>query len=321
MLTRLDPKVARDVTTGLTATPKQLPAYLFYDEVGSELYERITELEEYYPTRTERKILVQHAHAQVALMRGDGQEPLHLVELGAGSASKTTLILKTLVEQQGGGIYLPIDVSASALEQAVTRLHQELPAIEVRPFVGQHLQALDTIEALGGRTWVLFIGSSVGNLEDHEASSLLGAIGKRLRPGGGLLLGTDLRKSPAVLVPAYDDRGGVTAAFNLNMLSHINRICEGDFEPSAFRHVAVWNEEASRIEMHLESLRDQVVQLRGLNLTVSLEAQERIHTESSIKYDLRRVDGILEAAGFRRKQTFTDDAGLFGVHLAEVVSR
>lgn len=320
MPTPLEPKIAQDIALGLTATPKQLPPYLFYDAAGSELYERITELEEYYPTRTERAILTEHAQTLVRLMRGADTSdlPLHLVELGAGSASKTTLLLQALVEQQGQCTYLPIDVSGSALEQASLRLRQELPAVTVQPFVGQHLEALDAIEALGGRTWVLFIGSSVGNLEDEQAIALFKAIRQRLQPGGGLLLGTDLRKSPAVLVPAYDDREGVTAAFNLNMLSHVNRLCDGTFDPAQFRHVALWNEAASRIEMHLESLRAQEVTLRALSLTLSFQAHERIHTESSIKYDLPRVDSLFEPAGFKRKQTFTDAAGLFGVHLAEV---
>lgn len=320
MTTPLDPKIAQDITLGLTASPKRLPPYLFYDAAGSELYERITELDEYYPTRTERAIFATYADELVRLMRGEGtsSQPLNLVELGAGSASKTTLLLKALVVQQGECTYLPIDVSASALEQACLRLHEELPAVTVQPFVGQHLQALDAIQALGGRTWVLFIGSSMGNLADEEAIVLLKAIQQRLPLGGGLLLGTDLRKSPAVLVPAYDDREGVTAAFNLNILTHVNQLCDGTFEPSQFRHVALWNEADSRIEMHLESLQAQEVQLRALSLTFSFQAHERIHTESSIKYDLARVDRVLEQAGFKRKRTFTDAAGLFGVHLADV---
>jgi L-histidine Nalpha-methyltransferase len=311
--------MAEDVRRGLSSTPKSLPAYLFYDDEGSRLYEQITELDEYYPTRTERAILARHASDIVRRVRIDATEPLRIVELGAGTATKTTLLLEAVVAEQGECVFLPVDVSGAALDEATERLSRELPAVDVRPFVGRHEAAFDTIRSLGPRRLVLFIGSSIGNFDDTAALALLRGVRENLTPGGGLLLGTDLRKDPARLVAAYDDARGVTAAFNLNILNHINRELGAAFEPERFRHVAVWNEEDSRIEMHLESRQSQEVLIESIDLVVKLGEGERIHTESSVKYDLPRIDALLGAAGFERETTYTDDEQLFAVHLARVV--
>ncbi len=311
--------IAADVRAGLTATPKRLPPYLFYDAAGSALYERITALPEYYPTRTERAILARHATELVAAAAEGSDAPLHVVELGAGSASKTVLVLDAVVARQGRCVYVPVDVSASALDEARARIEADMPGVEVRPFVGHHHDAFRTVRALGPRRLVLFIGSSIGNYDDDEAVALLRGAREALVPGGALLLGTDLRKDPARLVAAYDDAEGVTAAFNRNMLARINRDLGGHFDLSTFRHIALWNAPASRIEMHLESTVAQRVRIDALDLTVDFAAGERIHTESSVKYDLSHVDRLLDAAGFVRAITRTDDAGLFAVHLARAV--
>lgn len=311
--------IAADVRAGLTATPKRLPPYLFYDAAGSALYERITALPEYYPTRTERAILARHATELVAAAAEGSDAPLHVVELGAGSASKTVLVLDAVVARQGRCVYVPVDVSASALDEARARIEADMPGVEVRPFVGHHHDAFRTVRALGPRRLVLFIGSSIGNYDDDEAVALLRGAREALVPGGALLLGTDLRKDPARLVAAYDDAEGVTAAFNRNMLARINRDLGGHFDPTTFRHIALWNAPASRIEMHLESTVAQWVRIDALDLTVDFAAGERIHTESSVKYDLSHVDRLLDAAGFVRAITRTDDAGLFAVHLARAV--
>ena len=310
--------LADDVRRGLAATPKRLPPHLFYDAVGSALYEAITALPEYYPTRTERAIFATHADAIVRLAREGADAPLHLAELGAGSAAKTTLLLRAAVALQGACTYVPIDVSETALREARARIASEVPAVRVEPFVGRHDDALARIAALGPRRLVLFIGSSIGNYEDDEAVALLRGVRGALSPGCALLLGTDLRKSPARLIPAYDDPVGVTAAFNKNALARINRELGGRFDLTRFRHVARWDEARSRVEMHLESLVAQEVFIEALGLTVALREGERIHTESSVKYDLPRVDAILDGAGFARERTFTDDEGLFAVHLARV---
>ncbi len=313
--------IAEDVRRGLTATPKSLPPYLFYDEAGSRLYERITELPEYYLTRAERAIFAAHADEIIARVRRDDGRPLGVVELGAGSAAKTTVLLHALLTRQERCVYVPIDVSRAALDAAEARLRTTLPRVEVRPLVMRHDDAVGPVAALPSPQLLLFIGSSIGNLEDEVASALLGTLGRALGADTCLLLGTDLKKPAATLLPAYDDAAGVTAAFNKNLLVRLNRELGAHFDLDTFKHVARWNEAASRIEMHLESRVAQAVDLDALELRVRFAAGETIHTESSIKYDLPRTDGLLAAAGFTREATFYDEGRRFGVHLARALRR
>jgi len=313
--------IAEVVARGLLAAKKNLPPYLFYDEEGSRLFEEITTLAEYYPTRVERSILVEHADEIVTMAAADGGFPLHVVELGSGTATKSEIILRAVVAQQGRCIFAPVDVSESAIDEATARLARTLPEVTVRPLVMQHDEAFAHIRAIGPRRLVLFIGSSIGNFEDDEAHAILAGVRRSLAPGGALLLGTDLRKDPAILVPAYDDARGVTAAFNRNVLARINRELGGEFELDRFAHVALWNDARSRIEMHLESLCSQRVRIETLGVEIGFRQGERIHTESSIKYDDARVDAMLGRAGFVRERTFTDREHLFAVHLARVPRR
>jgi dimethylhistidine N-methyltransferase len=311
--------IAEDVARGLTALPKSLPPYLFYDAIGSMLYERITELPEYYLTRAEREILEVNAAFIVARAAERVKGPLSVVELGAGSASKTEVLLRALAHRQDGCLYVPIDVSQAAIDHAERRLHAELPDVCVRPMVMRHDQALSRLREVEPPTLALLIGSSIGNFEDGEASALLRGLRDALGAGASLVLGTDLRKSADVLLPAYDDAAGVTAAFNKNLLVRINRELGGSFDLDRFEHVARWNDRASRIEMHLESTVRQEVSIPPLDLHVSFEAGETIHTESSIKYSLPRVERLLTAGGFRLDSTFYDGLRRFAVHLAFAV--
>jgi L-histidine Nalpha-methyltransferase len=313
--------VARDVRVGLSATPKRLPPYLFYDDVGSRLYERITALPEYYLTRTERAILQDRAGAIV--LRASRGRNLRILELGAGSARKTELVLRAVVAQQGRCVYVPVDVSGSAILEARDRLAREMPEVDVRPLVMPHTEAFRHLREGRrashdgiGSDLVLFIGSSVGNFEDGEALALLAGVRDALGPRAWLLLGTDLKKNPDVLLRAYDDAAGITAAFNKNILERINRELGGSFDLHRFRHVAHWNEARSRIEMHLESLVKQSVVIEALGMEVPFEAGETIHTESSVKYDAPRVKQLLAGAGFRLEETFYDGDRRFAVHLA-----
>lgn len=311
--------IAEDVRRGLTATPKSLPPYLFYDAMGSALYERITELPEYYPTRTERAILAAHADEIVGAMGGDAPEVL---ELGAGSAAKTTLILRAALRRYGRCVYRPLDVSETALALASDALRRELPELELRPVLGRHEDALAAVVRDAPRQRLaMFIGSSIGNFEDPEAVALLSRLRAVLGPGGALLLGTDLRKSPSRLIPAYDDAQGVTAAFNKNVLARINRELGARFDLGRFRHAARWNDRLSRVEMHLVSDGAQSVPIDALGIEVGFADGESVHTESSVKYDLPRVDGLLGASGLARELSFTDPEGLFAVHLAREALR
>jgi dimethylhistidine N-methyltransferase len=201
---------------------------------------------------------------------------------------------------------------------AAKRLRQQEPALEVVPIVGTHAEALARVRSWETPVWVLFIGSSIGNYEDSDAVNLLSSVAKVLRPGDALLLGTDSVKSTELLLPAYDDAQGVTAAFNLNLLTRINRELGGHFDTATFRHAVRWNPDASAVELFLESRRLQHVAIDALERVVTFEAGERIHTESSHKYTTARIDRLLERAGFEREQTFTDRQNWFGVHLARV---
>jgi L-histidine Nalpha-methyltransferase len=310
-------RIASAVRDGLTAHPKTLPPWLFYDEAGSLLFEQITTLPEYYLTRVERSILSRHGAAILA-EAGDGQS-LRIVELGAGSADKTRLLLQAAVDRQASVIYEPVDVSASALEAARDRIELEIPCVEVVPRVMDYTRDL-VLEPAGvsERRLVLYIGSSIGNFEPEDAAALLRHVRSRLCPGDGFLLGVDLRKDKQTLLAAYNDREGVTAAFNLNLLARLNRELGANFDLDAFAHRAIWNPRASRIEMHLESLEDQTVRIPALELEIDFAAGETLHTENSYKFRPGAVEALLSASGFTPTATWTDPREQFAVCLGQV---
>jgi len=312
--------IAKAVRAGLTRTPKQLPPWLFYDEAGSLLFEQITCLPEYYLTRIERGIFDTDA-AEMMTLASAGRR-LRLVELGAGSADKTRLLLSAAAELQGSVCYQPVDVSATALDAARERLEREMPEVTVEPQVTDYTHGLRLNPcAEGERRMVLFIGSSVGNFVPEDALQLLSDLRATLEPGDGLLLGVDMAphsggKSEEDLIAAYDDAQGVTASFNSNVLVRLNRELGADFDLEAFRHRIKWNQDESRIEMHLESLRAQVVRIPALDLEVKFAKGETIHTENSYKYRLGEVEKLLCAAGFEAPQRWRDADGWFAVYLA-----
>jgi len=309
-----DPDLASAVRHGLTASPKRLPPHLFYDREGSQLFEAITELPEYYLTRTELQLFQAHAPAI-----SEAAGPVSaIVELGSGSAKKTQVLLEAFLRTSPAAAFVAVDVSAAAVEMTRATLRARFPGLEVVPIQDEFHRALGKVQERPGRKLVLFIGSSVGNFDTAEAIGLLAGWRAAMRAGDALLLGTDLRKDPALLVPAYDDAQGVTARFNKNLLARINRELGGHFDLQAFHHVAVWNAEASRMEMYLESDRAQVVSVDALGLSARFEPGERIHTENSYKYTGEMVEEILGRAGFHLERTWTDDRGLFAEHLARV---
>lgn len=309
------PTFAEDVRRGLTADPKVLFPKYFYDALGSRLFEAICELPEYYVTRAETEIFQRYAGEIAGSLDGS----VRLVELGSGDARKTRLLIEALVARQGGLEYLPIDVSRSPVEQSAERLLHAFPELTVTAFVADYQAGLRALRREkvppGFRTLALFLGSTIGNLDPADRLALLREIRAVLRPGDGLLLGVDLRKPESVLLPAYDDALGVTAAFNLNLLSRINQELGGEFDLAAFRHRARWNREQSRIEMHLESLREQTVRIRDLGLEVRFAAGETIHTESSYKLDPGQVAEMAAASGFALRRTWTDRGGRFASNL------
>jgi L-histidine N-alpha-methyltransferase len=287
---------------------------LFYDAQGSQLFEQITELPEYYPTRTERSILSLHADEIVA--RAAGCEQLAMIELGAGTATKTGLLLKAAVRRQSEVTYHAIDVSGTALNEAKQRIEAELEGVAVVPRVGDYTEGLGQINADGQRRMVLYIGSSIGNFEPTDALQLLRDIRKELNPGEKLLLGVDMVKDREILLAAYDDAAQVTSAFNKNVLTRINRELGANFNLNLFRHRARWSEECSRIEMHLESLIAQQIAIPALELEVKLQRGETIHTENSYKFRDEGVIEMLERADFHLSDHWTDEREWFGVYLA-----
>jgi L-histidine N-alpha-methyltransferase len=306
--------VAAAAAEGLLRPDKRLPAWLLYDARGSALFEEITALPEYYPTRTERAILAAHAPEMIAAA---GPAPLAVAELGAGTASKTRLLLAALLERQGRAVYVPIDVSPSALGVARAALAR-FRGLSVHPAVGRYPEDLGLLDAIPGRRLLLFLGSNLGNYDPEPGLALLAAVRARLRAGDALLIGTDLRKPAEVLVPAYDDAAGVTARFNKNVLARLNREIDAAFDLESFRHVVRWNAAASRIELYLESQRAQQVRLGALGAVARFAAGERIHTESSYKFRPPALRALFAAAGFQVERRWQDERGWFAVHLLRV---
>ena len=311
-------EIATAVRDGLASRPRHLPPWLFYDEAGSRLFDEITCRPEYYLTRTERAILADHADAMIA--QAATGERLHIIELGAGSADKTRLLLKAAVARQHSVVYEPVDVSPTALECARQRIESEIAGVTVTPRVMDYThgdrRALHLDTAIEGeRRLVLYIGSSIGNFEPEAARRLLRRVRASLNPGDALLLGVDLVKEEATLLAAYDDCAGVTADFNLNILARLNRELEAEFYLESFEHRAVWNPDESRIEMHLASRIAQSVRLGALNLQVDFAQGETIHTENSYKYAPGQAEAMLDEAGFAPAKTWTDDQRWFNVSL------
>jgi L-histidine Nalpha-methyltransferase len=312
---RLDPdalarQLADDVRAGLTATPKTLPPKYFYDARGSELFDEITRLPEYYPTRAERAILEAHAGELAA---ASGAETL--LELGSGTSEKTRLLLHAL--RDGGTLrrFVPFDVDPVVLDDAARAISAELPGVAVEPEVGDFERHLGDLPR-HPRTMVAFLGSTIGNLTPDQRARFLRDVRSLLGDDGTLLLGTDLVKDPARLVAAYDDAQGVTAAFNRNVLAVIRRTLDADVDPDAFRHVALWDAEHEWIEMRLESIRDQVVRLGALDLEVAFAAGEQVRTEISAKFRREGVAAELAEAGLELDRWLTDPAGDFALSLA-----
>jgi L-histidine Nalpha-methyltransferase len=300
----------RDVLGGLAASPKSLPPKWFYDSVGSELFDQITRLPEYYPTRAEAEILRARS-AEIASVTGADT----LVELGSGTSEKTRTLLQAL--DDGGTLrrFVPFDVDASMLSAAATAIQREYPDIEIAAVCGDFEEHLSEIPD-GGRRLFVFLGSTIGNLTADPRAEFLAALAAVLRPGDSLLLGTDLVKDTGRLVAAYDDAAGVTAQFNRNVLAVINRELDADFDVDAYRHVARWNADDERMEMWLRAESAQRVRIAALDLTVEFAAGEEILTEVSCKFRADAVADELARAGLRPTRWWTDDAGDFGLSLA-----
>jgi len=303
-----------DVVSGLTQVPKTLPSHYFYDDRGSELFEKICALAEYYPTRTETTIL-QTCALEIAAATG----PCELVELGSGSATKTRLLLDAYRQSDYPLRYMPIDVSGGMLERSAHELLVSYPTLQVHGLVGTYELALQQLPTTHLPTrMLLFLGSTLGNLNPQACQTFFTQITTALQPGEFFLLGVDLQKSQEQLEAAYNDALGVTAKFNLNMLQHLNWRFAGNFDLSQFQHWAFYNEPQHQIEMHLKSLKDQTVQLQALDLHIAFSAGETILTEISRKFDLAKIQQDLLAQSLAPVQVWTDPHNWFGLLLCQV---
>jgi L-histidine N-alpha-methyltransferase len=306
-----------DVVRGLSLSPKVLSPKYFYDPRGSALFEEITELAEYYPTRTERTLLERWSPVWMGKLH-----PRSLVELGAGSANKTRILLDAMETEAPGFLFVPLDVSEEFLNETADRLREEYPELTVRPEVADMTTPLELTSEPSPPTLFALLGGTIGNFEGQAAVRLLSHVRATMRDGDAFLLGVDLRPGPDKPVErveaAYNDARGVTAEFNLNMLRVLNRELGTDFDLGAFRHRAFYNEEAHRIEMHLVAEGPQTVQVPG-GTEVRFEDGETVRTEISCKYDQPSVEALLGSAGMRLQEWCPDPEGLFALCLSEPV--
>ena len=307
--------LAEDVRRGLSCNPRELPPKYFYDARGSELFERITELPEYYPSQVEQGILDAAGERIVELVR-----PVEIVELGPGSARKTTALLNPMIELGLGSRYIPVDVSESAVQDCAERLVTTYASLAVHGVVGDFERHLDRIPAAGGRRLIAFLGGTIGNLDHPRRSVLLNALRAQLGPGDRLLVGTDLVKDRERLEAAYNDSAGVTAEFNRNMLRVINANLDGDLDPDLFDHVAFYNEHARRIEMWLRAREDMSARIEALEMEVDFEAGEEMRTEISCKFTRESLAREYRDADLELLAWYTDPDELFALSLTGTAS-
>jgi L-histidine N-alpha-methyltransferase len=306
--------MARDVRAGLCAYPKELAPKYFYDERGSRLFEQITELEEYYPTRAEREILRERS-TEILTTAG---RPGTLVELGSGSAAKTRHLLDAMRDAGSLDTYVPVDISEEITHQTASCLVDEYPGLAVRGLVCDFEEDLERIPAAEGSQLIAFLGGTIGNLYPRPRQAFLERIAALLGPGDQLLLGTDLVKGADRLEAAYDDAAGVTAEFNKNVLAVLNRELGADFDLDAFEHVARYDAEAERMDIRLRSLADQEVAITGLDLEIAFTAGEEMRTEISTKFTRERLESVYAGAGLEMSGWFTDAAGDYALSLARL---
>ena len=310
-LTTEQRQLARHVAEGLARQPRELSSMYFYDEVGSQLFQQIMALPEYYPTRTEFAVLSRYQAALAAALAPAAGQPLRLVELGAGDGLKTKLLLRALLAAGTTFSYAPVDISPTALDGLAASLQAELPALQVQPLVASYAEALASLRGQPGRTAVLFLGSNIGNFAPAEQPRFLAELAAQLSTGDCLLLGFDLRKDPRQIRAAYDDAQGVTAAFNLNLLARLNRELGADFDLAHWTHFADYDPQTGAMRSFLVSGRAQSVRVAALGSTFEFAAWEAIHTENSYKFTLPQIESLATSAGLRVQQVFEDEQGWF----------
>lgn len=306
----------QDVDKGLSSSPKQLLSKYFYDEIGDALFVKIMNMPEYYLTNCEYEIFTQQAKDIINAFELNGK-PLDLIELGAGDGTKTVELLKEL-DGKADFTYMPIDISQNALDLLSARLAKEVPNVRVKPLQGDYFSVLGDIQSGNNCKVILFLGSNIGNMLDHNARRFIKQLSNRMSPKDKLLLGVDLKKDANIILPAYNDAQGITKAFNLNLLTRINNELGGNFDISKFDHRPRYNEEAGMAESYIVSLEAQDVSIEATSKTYHFEADEKIHMEISRKYDKDTVNDIIKETGLFIKKRFTDSKGYYADFLLEM---
>lgn len=306
------PSFAEDVAQGLRGTPKRLSSKYLYDAVGSALFDAITQLPEYYLTRAETEILSEWGWQMVRLL----DAPVDFLELGSGSAVKTRLLIGEALRVQDDLRYSPIDISTEAIRASSMALVETFPTLWVRAYAGDYFDVLESVPVRSERKMLaMLMGSNIGNYEPEDAKTLLGLLGRALRPGDGLLLGADLKKDRATLELAYDDPAGVTAAFDRNLIARISRELDADLDPRQFFHVAHYDEERGSVDSFLQAREAVVAHIRAAGVQIAFEAGERLHTESAYKFADEDIAQLCKPAGFTSEAVWHDRAHRFSVHL------
>lgn len=298
------------VAAGLSLTPKKLSSRYFYDGPGSALFQQIMELPEYYPTRCEYDVLADNKAAIATHIAKQGF--FHLIDLGAGDAMKTKILLRQLRDHRSAFEYVPVDISEDAMQQLSRCLEQEMQGLNYQAVVGDYEDSLEWLQQnKAGRKVILFLGSNIGNFEHEESLDFLRNVRAQLKPGDGLLMGIDLQKGPATILRAYNDSAGVTAAFNLNLLHRINRELGGDFDVNEFGHYPLYDPQEGVMRSYLVSKKEQDVHIQAIGKSFHFSAWETIHTENSYKYTLQQIRAMGEACGFTMETVFQDRKGCF----------
>ncbi|MCB0696930.1 MAG: L-histidine N(alpha)-methyltransferase [Chitinophagaceae bacterium] len=303
----------QDVDTGLSATPKQLLSKYFYDETGDSLFVKIMNMPEYYLTNSEYEIFTTQAEDIIKAFGVNGGT-LELIELGAGDGTKTIELLKVL-QGKTNFTYVPIDISQNALDLLCLRLAKEVPGINVQPLQGDYFSVLADIKQHQAQKVILFLGSNIGNMLDHNARRFVRQLCEQLNHGDKVLLGVDLKKDASIILPAYNDAQGITRDFNLNLLTRINRELGGNFVVSLFEHKPLYNEELGQAESYIQSMKDQDVHIKATGKTYHFDKGERIHMEISRKYDDKTINDIISDTGLQLKHKFTDSKNYFADYI------
>jgi len=309
---------AKDIIEGLSGKTKTLPSKYFYDEQGDKIFQAIMDMPEYYLTECEFEIFSEQKNA-IHRAFSAGNEPFDLIELGAGDGLKTKIMLRYLLDQQVDFVYYPVDISNHILTELVQDLKDEMPELKVNPINQEYFEALNTLRNMNDRkNIVLFLGSNIGNFHKFEATQFLSKLSASCRKNDMLFIGIDQKKDPRIIQQAYDDPHNITAAFNLNLLTRINRELGADFDINQFKHYANYNPENGEVNSYIFSKINQMVKITALNCEINFDANEYIHTEISKKYNIKEIEHLADNSGFKVLKNFTDRLNYFVDSLWEI---